>query len=124
MERSTRQRTAIRAAVDRAGRPLLAQEILESSQEEVPGMSLATVYRNLKSLVESAELQVVQLPGDNPRYEVVHGHHHHFQCTHCQRVFDIHACPGNLNRLAPAGFEVEHHELTLYGRCPDCKQGS
>ena len=41
-----------------------------------------------------------------------------------RRVFDIHACPGNLNRLAPAGFEVEHHELTLYGRCPDCKQGS
>ncbi len=122
MERSTRQRTAIRAAVDRAGRPLLAQEILESSQEEVPGMSLATVYRNLKSLVESAELQVVQLPGDNPRYEAVHGHHHHFQCTHCERVFDVHACPGNLARLAPPGFKVESHELTLYGSCPECQQ--
>lgn len=120
-QRSTRQRTAIRATVDQAGRPLLAQEILELAQREVPGLSLATVYRNLKSLVEGAELQVVQLPGENPRYEAVHGHHHHFLCRQCQRVFDIHACPGNLARLAPAGFSVEDHELTLYGRCPDCR---
>lgn len=121
MERSTRQRAAIRAAVDRAGRPLLAQEILEYSQEDVPGLSLATVYRNLKSLVDSAELQVVQLPGDNPRYEVVGGHHHHFQCRHCERVFDIHACPGNMAKMAPPGFKVERHDLTLYGLCADCQ---
>ncbi|MFN5808672.1 MAG: transcriptional repressor, partial [Burkholderiales bacterium] len=37
------------------------------------------------------------------------------------RVFDIHACPGELSDLAPRGFVVEDHELTLYGRCLDCK---
>jgi Fur family ferric uptake transcriptional regulator len=64
---------------------------------------------------------MVQLPGENVRYELsAHAHHHHFQCTHCQRVFDVHACPGDLSRLAPAGFVVEDHDLTLYGRCRDC----
>lgn len=123
MERSTRQRAAIRAAIDLAQRPLLPQEVLAAAQSEVAGLGLATVYRNLKLLVEAGEIQVVELPGDNPRYESAQReHHHHFQCTVCQRVFDVHACPGDLARLAPPGFTVEDHDLTLYGRCRDCQQ--
>jgi len=121
MERNTRQRTAIRDAIAVANRPLLAQEVLDAAQTEVPGMGIATVYRNIKSLVEEAVLQEVRLPGDNPRFEIAgHKHHHHFQCTQCQRVFDVHACPGDMSRLAPKGFTVENHDLTLYGHCKDC----
>lgn len=121
MERNTRQRSAIRAAIAQAERPLLPQEVLEHAQGESPGLGIATVYRNLKAMVEEGELQAVQLPGENPRFELVgHHHHHHFQCTQCQRVYDVHACPGDLSHLAPAGFQIEGHELTLYGRCADC----
>lgn len=121
MERSTRQRSAIRTVIDDAGRPLSPQEVLDAAQAEVPALSLATVYRNLKQLLEAGEIQAVSLPGDSPRYESAHhDHHHHFQCTECQRVFDIHACPGDMAALAPRGFSVERHELTLYGRCADC----
>jgi Fur family ferric uptake transcriptional regulator len=124
MERHTRQRSAIRAAIRQAERPLLPQEVLDSARREVPALGLATVYRNLKALVEDGELSVVQLPGENPRFERPQtGHHHHFQCRQCQRVFDVHACPGNLARLAPEGFEVQDHDLTLYGRCRDCGSG-
>lgn len=122
MERSTRQRSAIRAAIEQAQRPLLPQEVLAAAQAEVPGLGIATVYRNLKALLDEGEVKLVALPGENPRYEAVgHGHHHHFQCTACERVFDVHACPGDLSRLAPAGFTVEDHELTLYGRCRECQ---
>lgn len=121
MERSTRQRIAIRQAIEAAGRPLSPQEVRQAAQAQVPGLSLATVYRNLKLLQEAAEIAAVSLPGDSPRYEAGrHGHHHHFQCTACEKVFDVHACPGNLAALAPQGFVVDHHELTLYGRCADC----
>jgi Fur family transcriptional regulator, ferric uptake regulator len=121
MERSTRQRTAIRAAIEAAGRPLSPQEMLEAAQAEVPALSLATVYRNLKTLVDEGDITTVMLPGDSPRYEPArHAHHHHFQCTICKRVFDVHDCPGDLARLAPKGFTVESHELTLYGRCDTC----
>jgi Fur family transcriptional regulator, ferric uptake regulator len=123
MERSTRQRTAIRAVIDAAGRPLSPQEVLEAAQVEVPALSLATVYRNIKALLDAGEISAVSLPGDSPRYESArHEHHHHFQCTNCLRVFDVHQCPGDFARLAPAGFTVERHELTLYGRCSECPE--
>lgn len=121
MERNTRQRAAILDAISRAGRPLLPREVLQSAQRALPGLGIATVYRNLKALLAEGQLKVVDLPGENPRFEVAGGqHHHHFQCTRCQRVFDVDACPGDLSGLAPPGFAVEHHDLTLYGRCKDC----
>ena len=121
MERNTRQRSAIRDVIARAERPLLPQEVLDAAQTLVPGLGIATVYRNIRSLTEDGELSEVRLPGENPRFELAgHQHHHHFQCRQCQRVFDVHACPGDLSRLAPKGFTVDHHDLTLYGRCRDC----
>lgn len=121
MERSTRQRTAIHSAIELARRPLSPQEVLDTAQAEVLGLCLATVYRNLKSLLDEGDISLVNLPGDSARYESAkHSHHHHFQCHECKRVFDVHGCPGDLQQLAPKGFTVDHHELTLYGRCDEC----
>lgn len=121
MERTTRQRDAIRQALVQAGRPLLPTEILAAAQAEVPALGIATVYRNLKQLAEAGEIQSVELPGEAPRFEPGgRHHHHHFSCTVCHRVFDVHACPGDMQKLAPPGFAVERHELTLYGRCGEC----
>ncbi len=53
-----------------------------------------------------------------------HLHHHHFHCIQCDRVYPIHACPGPMNDLAPPGFEVQHHDLTLRGRCASCVSGA
>jgi len=122
MERSTRQRHAIRQTLHIAERPLLPMEILDQARAIVPALGLATVYRNLKLLVDAKEVQPVELPGEPARYELSgHGHHHHFRCRNCHRVFDIHACPGNMQSLVPPGFMVEGHELTLYGICSACQ---
>lgn len=121
MERATRQRWAISEALMRADRPLLPEEVLDAARRIVPGLALATVYRNLRLLADDRQIRLVQLPGESTRYERAdQGHHHHFQCRICDRVFDVPACPGNLAALAPSGFTVEDHELTLYGTCGDC----
>ncbi|MEC5162056.1 MULTISPECIES: Fur family transcriptional regulator [unclassified Janthinobacterium] len=125
MERSTRQRTAISAIIDAAHRPLSPQEILDGARDAGTAVGIATVYRNIKLLVDEGAIQVVALPGDSPRYESTgHRHHHHFQCGVCKRVFDVDGCPGNMTGLAPKGFTVERHELTLYGQCADCGAGA
>lgn len=125
MERNTRQRTAIRDALLQAQRPLLPQEILDLAQKEVPGLSMATVYRQLKSLLEEGLARAVNLPGEPARFERTNSHHHHhFQCRACLSVYDIHDCPGELAHLAPKGFVVHDHDLTLYGYCAHCAQTS
>jgi len=119
--RYSRQRNAVQAALSNAGRPLLAQEVLSYAQREIPGLGIATVYRNLKTLVQQGDVLQVVLPGDNPRYEIASlGHHHHFHCVACGQVYDVHACPRNLASLTPDGFVLQRHELTLYGRCRAC----
>jgi hypothetical protein len=70
MERSTIQRSAIHDALKRAGRPLLALEVLELACEAVPRIGIATIYRNLKTMVDEGLLRQVVLPGENPPFSV------------------------------------------------------
>ncbi|HVO89358.1 MAG TPA: transcriptional repressor [Casimicrobiaceae bacterium] len=124
MERTTRQREAIQAVIRAARRPLSPREVLDGARASVHGLGMATVYRTLKLLVEQGSVRAIQLPGDSPRFEPAQSaHHHHFQCMHCQRVYDVPGCPGDMRRLAPRGFVVERHDLTLYGRCSACSRG-
>lgn len=121
MERRTRQRDAVRRVVDAARHPLSAAEIHDAAARLQEGLGIATVYRTIKALLDAGELVAVSLPGDTPRYErAALGHHHHFHCRACGRVFEVDGCPGGLARLAPRGFAVDGHELVLYGRCKGC----
>lgn len=122
MQRDTRQRRAIRRVFANIERPLTAQEVLERGQRIVPSLGLATVYRALKSLVREGWLSAVELPGEGLRYELAERpHHHHFLCRSCDQAFEVHHCPEELEQLAPDGFEVEGHELILFGRCAPCR---
>ncbi|MDO4725178.1 MAG: transcriptional repressor [Comamonadaceae bacterium] len=122
-ERATRQRAAIRAVLQREARPLSPPEVLSAAQQLVPGLGIATVYRNLKAMVEAGELSPVPLPGDRLYYELAHQaehHHHHFRCQHCEKVFDVHGCNDTFARLLPEGFVLQSHDITLYGLCSAC----
>lgn len=98
-------------------------EIHERASGKVPGLGIATVYRAVKALREEGEVVVVELPGEEPRYEPVGlGHHHHFRCLSCEQTFDLEVCPVGMPRgtTLPGGYTIEDHSLTLYGRCAAC----
>ena len=154
MERHTRQRQAVVDALARSGQALSPQDLLDQAKAAVPSLNLSTVYRQIKGLQDAGQIVRVELPGQPPRFEMAanekalapalheHGahetehrghalhadtapqHHHHFHCAACDRVYPIHACPGSMNDLAPPGFEVQHHDLTLRGRCARCVTGA
>jgi len=121
MQRNTVQRHAILRAFGRLDRPLGPREVLDAARAEAPGLGIATVYRNLKSLASDGHLKTVEIPGQPPRYELVgKEHHHHFRCRSCDQVYEVDGCPGNIQPLVPKGFTLEDHEVVLYGRCATC----
>lgn len=119
-ERNTRQKQVIADLVREAERPLSVQEILALGRKRMPGLGIATVYRNIRRLSDAGEIQTVTIPGDSSRYETARHHHHHFKCSRCDKVYEIEGCLNELKRLVPEGFEMEDHDLTFYGRCRGC----
>ena len=121
--RHTKQRQAILNQLLSADGPLSVNEVHERASAELPGLGMATVYRTVKMLKEEGEISVVELPGEDPRYESAElGHHHHFRCLSCEQTFDLEACPVGISQgtILPGGYTVEDHSLTLYGRCSSC----
>ena len=139
MERQTRQKKAVIEVLEASGRSLNPVEIWTLAQRGAPSLNLSTVYRQLKALHDDAQIARVELPGQSPRFEAIcragdgvrprgqgdphpdhPHHHHHFHCDVCELVMPIAGCPAGIERLAPPGFTVERHDLTLHGRCADC----
>ncbi len=131
MERNTRQREAVLTAIEHAGRALTPGEILALAQASVASLNLSTIYRHINALQDEARIVKVLLPGQAARFEAACAddrhrgaahHHHHFLCDVCDRVYALHACPGSMQELAPAGFVVQAHQITLRGLCRDCSK--
>lgn len=122
MERITQQKLAIAAVLEAAESPLTPPEILARAAKAVPRLGVATVYRALRSLRTEKKIVVVEIPGEPPRYETAaRGHHHHFFCNGCRRVFEVPECSAKLAELAPPRFQVLDHDIILYGKCPACQ---
>ena len=122
MTYTTRQKAVIRQILIEAEAPLTAADVCQQAQTEAPGLGLATVYREIKRLVKERLVRQIEGQGISPHYESTDRHHHHyFICETCKRIFPAVGCLPGIQSLAPAGFEVRHHEIFLYGTCPACR---
>ena len=120
IERNTRQKQAIREAFERNDRPLSTDEVHREAERHSQGLGMATVYRSIKSLLDDGWLAVVEVPGRSPLYEVSgKGHHHHFSCSACERVYELEGC-ATVNAKLPRGFKTTGHDVTFYGTCAQC----
>jgi Fur family transcriptional regulator, ferric uptake regulator len=122
-ERNTRQRRAIREVVERAGRPLSTDEILTGAHASLPSLGRATVYRSIRALLDEGWLAAVDVPGRTSLYERAgKGHHHHFECSLCKRVYELDGCASEIRAGLPAGFVSTGHDVTIYGSCAVCSR--
>lgn len=123
MKRLTKQREAILRCFSASLHPLSIEEIYQQTLSDIPRINLATVYRNIKMLLEEELISSVILPGETPRYEMANlSHHHHFLCLLCNRLYDIPGCPSGLSSLVPRGFKMVDHSIHLNGYCKKCNQ--
>lgn len=114
--RDTRQRHAIKRALEEAGRPLGPKEILASASRDVPNLGIATVYRNIKTMVEQGELEPVDLPGQAPRYQKPSDKPQHlFICEKTDSVYTIEPEISSLDPKLPEGFKADRVQVIVYG---------
>lgn len=122
MIRQTRQRLAIEQVFQKEGRPLTPPEVFEGARRIVPQIGLRTVYRQLKDMTVEGLIVGVDYPGQPLRYEwVQYGHHAHFICRKCDRVYDLQTDVPDVKISAPAGFVITGQETVFYGICADCE---
>lgn len=102
-----------------------AEQIYQDLLPEHSGMSLATVYNNLKTLVDEGFVYEMKFSDITSRYDFVKHEHGHIICSNCGRVadFDI---PNVQDILTDASeqtnYLVKGMNLEIQGICEDCQK--
>ncbi len=124
--RKTRQRELILEILRGTDTHPTADWIYEQAKEEMPNISLGTVYRNLRMLKDSGEIIELSYDCRHSRFDGNAENHYHFVCTKCDKVVDIKGCPVDKTldkRVEKANdIEVHYHRTEFYGLCADCKE--
>jgi Fe2+ or Zn2+ uptake regulation protein len=122
--RFTEQRAAVFRFLSGTRVHPTADEVFLGVRKLLPGISLATVYKSLETLV-GCGLAVKLTYGDgSARYDGRTDPHHHARCVACGRVVDV---LGKMQehhfdamRGSADGFTVTGYRLELTGYCGAC----
>jgi Fur family peroxide stress response transcriptional regulator len=119
--RCTPQRYAVMAFLMEHNTHPTAAEIFEAVNLVDPRSSRATIYNNLRDLVQAGLVREVAIEGRSARFDVIGLQHHHFICDRCGNVEDIEwyevpkPAPGTLDKRI-----LRECEVIFRGLCTKC----
>ena len=122
--RTTKQRTALLATLERQDDFRSAQQIHEQMKADGETVGLATVYRNLQALAESGQVDVLVTDDGESIYRqcAQEDHHHHLVCRRCGRAVEF-LSPGledwAQKVAAEHGYTELEHTMEIFGLCPE-----
>lgn len=123
-QRFTEQRAAVFRFLRATEAHPTAEEVFVRVRSDVPGISLATVYKSLETLVGCGLASKLTYGDGSARYDGRTDDHHHLRCLDCGVVFDLpdHVDADEVDRLQSSaqGFRVTGYRLELTGFCPTC----
>jgi len=124
--RSTRQREQVYSVLLGSEDHPSADVVYSRVKKDCPGISLATVYNCLETLVDCDLIRQVNFEREPSRFcqcKDHRKHHAHFHCQETGKVIDVDLPNGfieNLSQYLPDGYSIDKIDLTLSGRC--CSQ--
>ena len=122
--KATFQRMTILSAIEKMGHANV-DEIYEEVRQTHPTLSLATVYKNIVTMVEQGVLVEVPIVGKKSKYELKKSEHLHLVCTECGSVRDQaldEILAEDTNKIAQnSSFALKERQLNLYGICHECQ---
>jgi Fur family ferric uptake transcriptional regulator len=124
--RNTAQRREVIGVLGRVQGFVSAQDLHELIIKDGGQISLATVYTQLRKLVESKDVDIVMTDRGESLYRrcVVDVHHHHLACRNCGATVEVDA--PQLEKWASEianknGFKDLRHVIELNGICQKCQ---
>ena len=104
---------------------LSGQELHRQLHQSKNAMGLATVYRNLQTLIKQGLVRSRHLPTGEVLYTPVERDIHHLTCVDCGETKALEGCPVNkmnVPKQTSNEFELLFHTLEFFGLCQDCLQ--
>jgi len=121
----TPQRLAIiKILSESKGHPSV-EDIYKQLQRDFPGISEATVYRNILLIKSLGEVLELGFAGESTHYDGRKPHPHpHIVCIKCRKIIDPDL--DSLNEMMKeineeSGFEILTYRLDFFGICPECR---
>lgn len=123
----SRQRERIYHVLRRTREHPTAEWIFERVREEMPKISLGTVYRNLHVLAKQGKVLELDFGEGTKRYDAFISPHYHFVCEKCGTVKDLEVpalddVNDRIQELVPE--QIHSHKLDFYGTCATCQSSS
>lgn len=101
-----------------------AEKIYKDLLPQIPSLSLATVYNNLRVLVEEGFVSELKVSNDNTTYFDFMGHDHlNVVCERCGKIADFMDVDLSIFKQEAeekTGYRVTKEQFMIYGICPDC----
>ncbi len=121
--RKSRQRERILEVLKETDSHPTADWVYKRLKEEIPGLSLGTVYRNLSVLMEQGQIKKLPFGSTFDRYDAKTDPHYHFVCEKCSKVEDIQLplfkdIDEQVRKVSD--FTVLSHKLEFFGICKEC----
>jgi len=123
IQRMTRQKKIILDVLKAVSTHPTAEWIYQEAKQQIPGLSLGTVYRNLNLLRDNGEIMELNYGSSQSHFDGNAANHYHFQCRNCGEVFDLELpLIKNIETKASGvdGHKIEGHRLEFYGLCKTC----
>ncbi len=98
------------------------EDVFIRSKDEMPDISMATVYNCLDALVKCGLVRHVNLERSATRYCPNMQEHCHFYCDDCGGIYDVtFRADGERGGLEiPKGFKVKQYDISIRGTCRNC----
>lgn len=102
-----------------------ADEVYVNLRQEIPNISLGTVYRNLSLLAAQGEILRLSCDGRVDRFDGFTHPHYHFMCMDCGDVSDVELDMTELLTKSAASHTdglITEHTVLFKGYCHRCKE--
>ena len=124
-QRNTVQRSLVLSAMEHLHKHPTADEVYEYLHTDHPGISKATVYRNLNVLCENGDLFRLSLPSAADRFDLAPHAHYHVKCRCCGKIedVDIPYLESLQQEVSQAtGYALNTYQMVFEGVCPACQK--